>query len=804
MSTDTEVFHRIVQHEKEEIMTRNTVWRGMRKRTLGLALVALMVAGGGISGSYIPSFAEELNGTEAADQTAVEALSENQSEAFSEAESLQENTTTEVHTEDTTGEDAVSEDVVTEDAIIEETVTEDEPGEDAVTDISEVDTTDALTDMESAIIDAEEEFITEEAMFDFEGPGAEDGYGFQYYRDANGELSLYITYVYDDEYLPNLVIPETIDGIPVKGVIGTEWYKEDLQSIVFPDVEGFVIGEGAFANCVNLKQISFPYVPFTIEDRAFSGCYKEPTFVVGLEYATSIGAHAFDSCNVDPPYGGLDICATTIGEYAFANNKDRMSVYLHESVETVGKGAFQGCTELLDVYVDNPNTSFSRDKNNIIFPANPSLRIIAAFDSPAQGYVQWMQENRLGLTLKDNFHGYLCLSGTVYADTMQKQIPAGIGGSLFITGHTNLVLNTNLNIPDVAIEDRGYVWDRSYHLSPEYEPVLTISGSGSMQAGMLAVGRIGVVMIGGFKSIHLTVLSGNVSFDGIGISSVTVSGGTLKSTAGLGTEKLTVTGGNLTVKTLSTESTEHPAIAVVEPPTIAVYGPFEVKPPASVVTPAGGKVGPVEYEILPGLGKTSCTTVVDTSGNWAKEVVISVPVTGVTLNKTALTLTAGQTQTLTATVSPPGAANQALTWSSSNTGVATVDASGNVKAVAAGTATITAMAQDGSGKSGSCTVTVTAASSGGGSGSGSGSGASTGSATGGSGSGSGTGTGSGSGTGSGTSTGTGNKAVENINSKPDTATGTWKQSDDRWWFEYSKGGYPQSRWEKIKGACTNP
>lgn len=84
-----------------------------------------------------------------------------------------------------------------------------------------------------------------------------------------------------------------------------------------------------------------------------------------------------------------------------------------------------------------------------------------------------------------------------------------------------------------------------------------------------------------------------------------------------------------------------------------------------------------------------------------------VAVTGVTLNKTALSLKAGASETLTATVAPSNAANKNVTWKSSNTAVATVSG-GKVTAVKAGTATITVTTADGN-KSATCTVTVTAA-----------------------------------------------------------------------------------------------
>ncbi|MDR2739488.1 MAG: Ig-like domain-containing protein, partial [Treponema sp.] len=84
-----------------------------------------------------------------------------------------------------------------------------------------------------------------------------------------------------------------------------------------------------------------------------------------------------------------------------------------------------------------------------------------------------------------------------------------------------------------------------------------------------------------------------------------------------------------------------------------------------------------------------------------------VAVTGVSLSAATLTLGVGQEQTLTAAVSPAEAANKAVTWISSDTAIATVDANGKVSGVTAGTATITVTTTDG-GKTAACAVTVQA------------------------------------------------------------------------------------------------
>ncbi len=72
-------------------------------------------------------------------------------------------------------------------------------------------------------------------------------------------------------------------------------------------------------------------------------------------------------------------------------------------------------------------------------------------------------------------------------------------------------------------------------------------------------------------------------------------------------------------------------------------------------------------------------------------------VTAISLTPENATITGvGNTQQLTATISPNNATNQSITWTSSDTNVATVNSSGLVAAVATGSATITATTADGS------------------------------------------------------------------------------------------------------------
>jgi hypothetical protein len=97
----------------------------------------------------------------------------------------------------------------------------------------------------------------------------------------------------------------------------------------------------------------------------------------------------------------------------------------------------------------------------------------------------------------------------------------------------------------------------------------------------------------------------------------------------------------------------------------------------------------------------------DLKANVEVKVQLPVMVQSVALDKDSLVIEINKTDTLKATVLPDNASHKELVWTSSNTNVATVDASGVVRAINQGTANITAASIDGA-KSASCIVTVIA------------------------------------------------------------------------------------------------
>ncbi|MFT9077313.1 Ig-like domain-containing protein [Ethanoligenens sp.] len=88
----------------------------------------------------------------------------------------------------------------------------------------------------------------------------------------------------------------------------------------------------------------------------------------------------------------------------------------------------------------------------------------------------------------------------------------------------------------------------------------------------------------------------------------------------------------------------------------------------------------------------------------AAQALQTVPVTSVDFNHRSLTLSIGASSRITANITPDSASDRTLAWTSTNNAVATVDQSGNVKAVGVGTASIRATNPDG--QRDTCTVTV--------------------------------------------------------------------------------------------------
>ena len=111
------------------------------------------------------------------------------------------------------------------------------------------------------------------------------------------------------------------------------------------------IGKGAFSVCPSLESIIIPDNVTTIGSSAFSGCSSLTSVTIG-DSVTTIGEKAFYLCSsltsVTMPNS-----VTTIGEWSFSGCSSLTSVTIPDSVTTIGYAAFENCSSLTSVYISD-------------------------------------------------------------------------------------------------------------------------------------------------------------------------------------------------------------------------------------------------------------------------------------------------------------------------------------------------------------------------------------------------------------------------------------------------------------------
>jgi uncharacterized repeat protein (TIGR02543 family) len=268
-----------------------------------------------------------------------------------------------------------------------------------------------------------------------------------------------------------------------------------------------------------------------------------------------------------------------------------------------------------------------------------------------------------------------------------KWVQASSGGS------TVSVTGVSLNKSSISLNG-GYLETLTATVSPSNatnknvswttsnSSVATVS-NGTVTAKSPGTATITVATADGNKTATctVTVASAVVPVSGVSLNNTSLS----LAVGGSGTLTATVSPGDATNKNVSW-TTSNSDVATVSGGTVTAKS-----------------VGTATITVATVDGNKTATCAVTVTAATAGPV----PVTGVSLNKTSLSLTAGGSETLTATVSPSNATNKTVSWTTSNSGVATVS-DGTVTAKSAGTATITVTTADGN-KTATCAVTVAAA-----------------------------------------------------------------------------------------------
>ncbi|EHJ02118.1 Ig domain protein group 2 domain protein [Clostridium sp. DL-VIII] len=503
----------------------------------------------------------------------------------------------------------------------------------------------------------------------------------------------------------------------------------NLTSITIPD-SVTTVGRFAFYGCSNLKSITIPSHVTSIDENAFKECSSLSSITIPAS-VTSIKSNAFNNCEkalfyveneqiknllisalVDESkiivtgksdfgfdsntgtittYNGSDtqlimpstingVPVTNIGKSSFKNLSNITSIIIQGNVISIGDSAFQGCSKLSSIVIPNSITSIGD----------------SAF---------WGCNNLTSITIPDsvksigNYAFVDCNSTLFYVlseKTKELLESAGVDESKIVIKEpptvkvTSVLLNTNaLNwtvgktgtftatVAPSNASNKSVTWKSSN------TKVATVDANGKLTAVGAGSATITCTASDGSGKYATCVVT--VTNPLTKVTSVTLNTTNLNWTVGkTGTFTVTVAPSNASNKGVTWKSS-NTKVATVD---------------------ANGKLTAV------GAGSATITcTASDGSGKYATCVVtVTNPltkVTSVTLNTTNLNWTVGKTGTFTATVAPSNASNKSVTWKSSNTKVATVDANGKLTAVGAGSATITCTASDGSGKYATCVVTVT-------------------------------------------------------------------------------------------------
>lgn len=269
-------------------------------------------------------------------------------------------------------------------------------------------------------------------------------------------------------------------------------------------------------------------------------------------------------------------------------------------------------------------------------------------------------------------------NGTIYEKTDNVQISVSVTGVSL--DKTEIVLVEGSSEKLTATVEPTNATNKNVTWSSDHEAIATVDQNGTVTARRGGQATITVTTVDGSKTATCTVR-------------VRIQIGEPVQSVGLNKTELALEVG----KTGTLEAIVEPSDATNKNVTWSSSNPEVATVDNGVVTAVSAGEAIITVTTEDGAKTATCKVTVNAPQ--------TVPVTGVTLDKTSLDLKTGDNTTLTATVNPESATNKDVTWISDKPEIAAVEG-GTVTAKAAGTAIIAVTTIDG-GKIATCKVTVT-------------------------------------------------------------------------------------------------
>ena len=451
---------------------------------------------------------------------------------------------------------------------------------------------------------------------------------------------------------------------------------------------------GPFENCISLKKVTFEKGTTKISRSLFAGCNGLEEIYIP-DTITVIGNNAFSSCTKLEQIN-FSNKLTKIESYGFYGCTSLKKITLPDSINSIENNIFQNCTSLIEVHLSNilkeiPVSSFEGCKKltTINFPSTLTTIEDSAF-SGCESLPEVILPSGVEKIESNAFENCKSLKKAVVPDTVSS-----IGGSAFYgcEALTDITLGSKLKkianqtfygcaaLPSIVIPyNVTAIGDSAFVNCTKLTQITVPRNTTSIASNAFSYPKK-MTMYGPSGCYAQTYANGKgIKYVAQDIHATSIRLDITNKTAEYYDEfqlTATIAPQNFTDAVTWTSSNEDVA-------TVSDTGYVEV---------CG--VGTAVITVTAGNVKAACTVTVPQLIDWIE------------FDEDEIELKSGETYQLRPDISPSNATNKKLKYTSSDTKVAEVSASGLVTAKSEGEARIRAAATDGSDEYAVCYVTVT-------------------------------------------------------------------------------------------------